>query len=202
MPKATATRYNAEISAGSLMPLESKRIAALLLSQPDEAAWRHAIEVQNILQKKTPSTARRQARLIRKHLMTLEPQAWEMIATRENEVANQLLLAASVLHSRLLGDFLRIVYAQRQRGLEEALAPNSWHDFLIEIAHHDAAVAAWSDSTKAKLFQVIVRILTEAKFLADAKTLRITPQALHPDVARYLRDHHDPYVLECLERTP
>ncbi len=86
----------------------------------------------NILQKKTRSTARRQARLIRKHLMTLEPQAWETIATRENEVANQLLLAASIQHSRLLGDFLRIVYAQRQRGLEEALAPNSWQDFLID----------------------------------------------------------------------
>ena len=59
MLQATRTRYNAEISAGSLMPLESKRVAALLLTKPDEAAWLDAIEVQNILQKKTPATARR-----------------------------------------------------------------------------------------------------------------------------------------------
>jgi len=201
MLQATRTRYNAEISAGSLMPLESKRVAALLLAKPDEAAWLDAIEVQNILQKKTPATARRQATLIRKRLMTLAPQAWEMIATRESEVANQLLLAASIKHSQLLGDFLRIVYAQRQRGLEEALSANSWHDFLTEIAHHDTAVAGWSESTKAKLFQVIVRILAEAKFLENARSMRITPQALHPDVSRFLRKHHDTYVLECLERT-
>ena len=64
--------YNAEILAGSLLLLESKRIAALLLGQPDEAAWVHAIEIENILQKKTPATARRQARLIRRRLSTLD----------------------------------------------------------------------------------------------------------------------------------
>ena len=63
------------------MPLESRRIAALLLAQPDEAAWRHAIEIDNILQKKAPATARRQATLIRKRLMTLDAQGWPSAAT-------------------------------------------------------------------------------------------------------------------------
>jgi hypothetical protein len=75
-------QYNAEISAGSLMATESRRVAALLLTKPDEAAWLNAIEVQNILQKKTPATARRQATLIRKRLVTLDAQAWGMIASR------------------------------------------------------------------------------------------------------------------------
>ncbi len=201
MHQAIRFHYNAEISAGSLMPLESKRVAALLLNNPDAAQWLDAIETQNILQKKTPATARRQATLIRKRLMTLDPQAWEMIVKRESEVANQLLLAASIKHSQLLGDFLRGVYAQSQRGLEEALSPHDWHDFLLEIAHHDSAVAGWSESTKAKLFQVIIRILVEAKFLKDARSMQMTPQTLHPDVRSYLRKHSETYVLECLERT-
>jgi len=37
------------------MPLESRRIAAFLLTEPDDGAWRHAIEVENILQKNTPA---------------------------------------------------------------------------------------------------------------------------------------------------
>ena len=105
------TRYKAEIAAGSLMPTESRRIAALLLTHPDEATWQHAIEVLNILPKKTPATARRQARLIRQRLATLDDTAWIMIAERESEVVTQLLLAASVKHSQLLGDFMRCVYA-------------------------------------------------------------------------------------------
>jgi len=195
------TPFNAEISAGSLLPLESRRIARLMLSLPDEAAWQHAIEVENILQKKTVATARRQATLLRKRLTTLDAQAWQMITERESEVVNQLLLASAVKHSQLLGDFMLRVYAHRQRRLEPALAPNDWQDFLAECAHHDAKVADWSDSTKAKLFQVIVRILAEAKYLESARSMKLTPQSLHPDVRGYLGTRHETYVLKCLDRT-
>jgi hypothetical protein len=41
--------YNAEISAGSLLPAQSRRVASLLLSNPDDAAWRHAIETESSL---------------------------------------------------------------------------------------------------------------------------------------------------------
>ena len=114
------SRYNAEISAGSLMPLESRRIAALLQTNPSEAAWIQAVEIDNILQKRTPATARRQARLIKRRLTTLDPEAWKLIVERDSEVSMQLLLAASVKHSQLLGDFLLNVYAHRQRRLELA----------------------------------------------------------------------------------
>ena len=55
------------------------------------------------------------ATLIRKRLMTLDAQGWQMICERESEVHIQLLLAAAVQHSALLGDFMRNVYARRQR---------------------------------------------------------------------------------------
>ena len=57
--------YNAEISAGSLMLPESRRVAKLLLGHPTKEAWLEALKRDNILQKKSPATARRQARLIR-----------------------------------------------------------------------------------------------------------------------------------------
>ncbi len=194
------TQYNAEISAGSLLPLESRRIATLLLSGPDSSEWLHAIETENILQKKAPATARRQARLLRRRLTTLDATAWKMTAERESEVVIQLLLAAAVKHSQLLGDFMLTVYADRQRRLEPALRRSDWQDFLAECAHHDAAVASWTDSTRAKLFQVIVRILVEARYLENVRSMKLTPQSLHPDVRRYLSAHDEIYVLDCLER--
>jgi len=184
------------------MPLESRRIAGLLLTRPDDAAWRQAIEVENILQKNTPATARRMATLIRKRLMTLDAQGWQMICERESEVHLQLLLAAAVQHSALLGDFMRNVYARRQRQLEPTLARQDWPDFLAECAQHDLAVARWAKSTRTKLFEVIVRVLVEAKYLENARTLRLTPRSLHPDVRHYLSARHATYVLECLERAP
>lgn len=123
-----------------------------------------------------------------------------MMTGRKSEVVTQLLLASAVKHSQLLGDFMLRVYAERQRRLEPALASIDWQDFLAECAHHDAAVAGWSDSTKAKLFQVIVRILAEAKYLESARSMKLTPRSLHPDVRRYLSTHDETYVLDCLER--
>lgn len=194
--------YNAEISAGSLMPLESKRVAALLLSQPDDAAWVHAVEVENILQKKTPATARRQATLLRKRLLNLDEQAWTMVVERESEVTHQLLLAGAIKHSRLLGDFILNVYVAHQKGMEPAIAALDWQDFLAACAHQDPAVAAWSDSTKTKLFQVIIRILAEARYLETARTMKLSPRSLHPAVRRYLLERNEAYVLDCLERAP
>lgn len=107
-----------------------------------------------------------------------------MIAERESDVVNQLLLTAAVKHSQLLGDFIGKAYADCQRRLDPALSVPDWQNYLSDCAHHDPAVLGWSASTKAKLFQVIVRILAETKYLETARSMRLTPQSLHPDVRR------------------
>ena len=197
-----AAQYHADITTGSLMPLESRRIAALLLTEPDAAAWCQAIETDNLLQKNTLATARRQAALIRKRLLLLDAPGWQMICERESEVQLQLLLAAAALHSALLSDFLRNVYAMRQHRLEPALAAQDWPDFLADCAHHNPAVANWTAATRAKLREVIVRILVEAKYLDNARHMKLTPQSLHPDVRRYLAARYAPSFIDCLERAP
>ena len=107
------------------MPLESRRIAAFLLTHPDDTAWRRALIEDNLLQKKAPATALRQASLIRNRLNTLDETAWDMIAHREQEVAIQLLLVAAIRHSQLLSDFINDVYKDLSDStltLEEQLA--------------------------------------------------------------------------------
>lgn len=192
--------YNAELSAGSLMPLESRRIAALLLTHPTPEQWEIALKSDNLLQKKTMATARRQARLIRNRLDTVDDAGLELIANGNQEVAMQMLLVAAIKHSQLLGDFLRTVYWERLRGLESNLAAKDWETFLIECNHRDEAVSSWSDSTKAKLFQVLVRVLAEAKYLESTRSMKLTPQSVHPDVVRYLKARDDSRLLALLEQ--
>ena len=182
------------------MPLESRRIAAFLLTHPDDNAWRRALIEDNLLQKKAPATALRQASLIRKRLNSLDAIAWDMIANREQEVAIQLLLVAAVRHSQLLADFIRGVYIDHQRRLNLALCSGDWEGFFTECAHRDSSVTQWSASTQAKLFQVILRILKEAKYLESTRSMKLTPQSLHPDVLGYLAAHNDSSLVELLER--
>lgn len=190
--------YHAEISAGSLMPAESRKIAQLLLAQPTPAQWDAAIQDENILQK-SAATARRQAHLIRKRLETLDAKGWECVAYGDTELCVQTLLAAAIRHSRLLGDFLRDVYAQHLRQLERHLSRHSWDAFLADCEKKDPAVGGWADSTRTKLFEVIVRILVEAKYLDSSRTRTLTPPLLHPQVSRHLLTLGDRQTLRWMD---
>lgn len=178
---------------------ESRKIAALLLTDPTEMEWEHALKIENILQKKTPATAFRQARLIRKRLLTLDREAWQLIIRGELEIATQLLLAAACKHSRLLEDFLREVYARQLQRMELILNRHLWDAFWVECAHRDAGIESWSASTRAKLFEVIVRVLVEAKYLDSSRKLNMTPPGLHPTVIAFLKHQGDFEVLSAME---
>jgi len=191
-------RYNAEISAGSLLLPESRRIARLLLQHPTQEQWDVALKDQNLLQKK-PATVRRQARLIRNRLDKLDDEGLKLIADSEGEIAAQMLLVAAIRHSRLLADFLRDVYGQDLRKLEKNLSHRQWESFLEERARLDDAVEGWTASTRDKLFQVIVRILAEAKYLDSTRRMGLTPPLLHPTVISYLKRAGDSEALTCME---
>jgi len=193
------SRYNAEISAGSLMLSESRKIADLLLMHPTEQEWVHALKVDNILQKNAPSTAYRQAQLIRKRLVDLDEEGWKLISSGEMEVAIQLLMVAAMKHSRLLEDFLRDVYSKQLRRMELVLNIHLWDAFWVECTHRDQEIENWSITTKEKLFQVIIRILVEAKYLDTSRKMKMTPHGLHPTVASYLNRHGELDILSAMK---
>ena len=190
--------YNAEISAGSLMLPESRRIARLLLTGPSAEQWDEALKGENLLQKK-PATARRQARLIRNRLETLDDAGLQLVAEGDGELCSQVLLAAAARHSLLLSDFLRDVYCADLRRLERNLNHRQWDGFLVECEHRDPAVGTWAASTRAKLFQVIVRILVESKYLDSARRMGLTPPLLHPRARAYLNHLGDATTLARIE---
>ncbi len=195
---AALSRYNAQISAGSLLLPESRRIARLLLGHPTPAQWDAALKGENLLQKK-PSTARRQARLIRNRLETLDDAGLKLIAEGDGELSSQVLLAAALRHSLLLSDFMRDVYGAHLRQLERTLSRTSWDAFLAECEHRDPAPGAWTASTRGKLFEVIVRILAEAKYLDSTRHLGLTRPMLHPKTRAYLKRLGDTDTLARME---
>ena len=183
------------------MLLESKRIASLLLKNPDDAAWKKAIEAENILQKDTVGTAIRQSKLIKKRLLTIDVEGWKLIIKKDNEVTLQILFAAAIKQNKLLGDFMRNVYARRQKQMEPDICAANWEDFLADCAHHDPSVANWNENTKRKIINGIARILIEAKYLIDRKSMKLSPRDLHPVVRQYLVERNEIFLLDCLERT-
>ena len=171
----------------------------LLLDGVAGAAWDHALRVENVLQKSSPATAVRQARLIRLRLESIDPSVWSAIRDGNKETATQLLFAAALEHSELLKDFLREVVADHVRRFEDTLSVNAWEPFLHDCAARDPAVATWSDSTRKKLLQVIVRILAEAKYLESTRSCRLLHPHLHPAVRKALVDAGEGRLVSMME---
>ena len=197
--KYVLKQYQADLSAGSLMLRESRIIARLLLQHPDDLAWSRALRVDNVLQKSSPATAVRQARLIRLRMETIDPSVWVLIRDGDKETASQLLFAAALKHSELLKDFLREIVADHVRRLERVLSVKAWEPFLHDCAARDPAVDTWSDSTRKKLLQVIIRILAEARYLESTRSLRLLQPHLHPTVRQILQDVGDGELLKFME---
>lgn len=193
--------YNGEIVAGSLLIPESREIAGLLLNEASEEAWYKAVIIDNILQKRSPASAKRQARLIRNRLSLMGPDHWTLVKDGNAEVTAQALLAASIKHSRLLGDFMADVCRQHWLAFNRTLSKQDWRDFLEACTLVDSAIGKWSATTTSKLRQVVFRILAEAGYMDGTRTLNLQSVSIAPEVRQYLENHSEAYVLQCMACT-
>lgn len=178
---------------------ESRIVARLLMDQTNDREWEQAIRVDNVLQKSSPATAIRQARLIRFRLESISPSLWPLVADGDKEVAMQALFAAALKHSDLLSDFVREVVADHVRRLEMTLSPREWEQFLAGCQARDPAVGTWSESTRRKLLQVVLRILAEARCLESTRSLRLLQPHIHPAVTKRLKDAGQQRLLALME---
>lgn len=191
--------YNANLVKASLKLEESRVIASLLLHCVDEEQWRKAILVDNVLQKRSPSTASTFAVFIRQRLALMTPELWELVRDGTNAVATQAVLAATIKHSRLVGDFLDLTVRDRLRLFKSNLTRKDWEEYIEGCEARDPHVANWTPGVVIKLRQNVFRILDEAGFLADTRTMALQRLEIVPEVTHYLEEKGERYVLRCIQ---
>lgn len=83
-------RYRANFTKGGVMVPESRIIADLLLQGVDAAGWKQAFEGQNVLHKRSPTTASTKAALIRSRLQTMSEGQWQLVRDGSSPMAKSL----------------------------------------------------------------------------------------------------------------
>jgi hypothetical protein len=193
------TRYKANITAGALLIIESRKVAQLLLENVDKLHWKESIENQNILQKRSPASAKRIAALIRSRLELMDAGLWTLIANGDSIVATHATFAAAIKHCTLLGDYLDIVVRGQFRILEEKLSRRLWDDYIIQCQQRDPLMDDFSPSTANKMRSNIHKILVEAGYLKNSRTLILQRVEIVKEVIRYLQSRNENYVLKCIQ---
>ena len=147
------TLYKGDIVAGSLLIPESRTIAALLKDTASAEKWHQAIVIDNVLQRRSPDTARRQARLIRNRLETMPASFLNLILNSSYEVTKQALLEAAIKQSILLGDFLEQVVRENWRIFKKTLDNQDWEEYFNLCLQKEPQIENWSESTCKKMRQ-------------------------------------------------
>jgi hypothetical protein len=194
--------YKADLTAGSLKVVESRVIARLLLQQADDDVWKAALGTDNLLQARSPATARRLARLIRNRLETMSPELWKLVKGGSSTVATHACLAAAVKHSALLADFLELVVKEQYRIFGDKLTYQMWDDFIADCQNRDAELPEWSESTIQRLRSSVFQILQQAGYIDNTKSLRLQTVHIAGEVVKYLEKNDESSVLRCIQVTP
>ncbi|MFP4088528.1 MAG: DUF1819 family protein [Desulfobacteraceae bacterium] len=195
-------RYRADITAGSLKVPESRIIADLLLQGIDKQAWAEAILAKNVLQARSPETARRLTRLIRGRLETMDAELWRFVRDGTGEVATHAVLAAAVKHSPLLGDFLDLVVRDHYRRFSKTLSSKCWEDYLTDCKGRDPEMPVWNESTRKRLRSTVFQVLAQAGYIQDTRSKRLQTVHIAAQVLAYLERHNEDYVLRCIQVAP
>jgi hypothetical protein len=195
----TQGRYKANFTKGGLMVPESRTVADLLLQGVDAPGWKQAIEVDNVLAKRSPTTASTKAALIRARLQTMTEDLWRLVRDGSRPVATHAVFAATVKYSPLFGDFLDLVVRDLYRRFEETLLPRYWDRYLEDCRSRDPGMPHWTSATQDKLRTRVFGMMTEAGYLSDSRHRLLKPVRVSPEVVRYLKDSGEDYALRCME---
>ena len=192
-------KYDSDLTGGSLMVRESRIIAELMLNNATSEEWDQAIRVDNLLQKRSPASAKRNAQAIRKRLERLEPEFWRALHDGDEELATQVAFCAALERNLLLVEFIESVVKDAYQTHSENLEVFQWADFLEECSNRDSAILDWSESTKKKMGQVVIRMLAEMGYIESTRNMKLQHVLIRPEVRVMLEDSYRQRIKNCME---
>lgn len=192
-------KYLGDLIGGSLMITEAQLIAELLLSDPSKEQWDEAIVEQNILQKRSPASAKRNAATIKKRIANLGNKFLSALVNANHEEAAQLMMAATLMNSPLLADFMRTVVMDAKRMYRENIDMKDWEYFWEDKCRIYPDFADMSEASTYKIAQVAFKVMTDGGFLESTKTKVLTNIYITPDVRDLLVEMDRDDIIQAME---
>ncbi|MFU8781116.1 MAG: DUF1819 family protein [Kiritimatiellia bacterium] len=190
--------YSGNLTGGSLLVRESRIVARMLVAgdSPDDIQSR--IMDQNLFQNDSAATTRKYCRLIFSRFSHVTPEQLHIVACGSDESAALMLLAVVLKTYPIVRDFVDEVLCDKARSFDTHLEKKDWTRFLEQRETIDPDVKRWTESSRKKIGQVIIRMLSEAGLLSDTRHMQIQFPNVPFDVSDSLLQAVDASVLECL----
>jgi hypothetical protein len=185
MPGKKSSNYNLSFTAASLRPELARVVAEAYLAERDWDAVKHRILSGNALQCRTASSAIRLERELRQRLETLTEGQITLLARATAEDRAAIAWLAVCKHARIAFDFAARVLRDKLGAHDSTLRHSDYEAFIEHEAVAHPELAKLTTSSKNKIRQVLLRMLSEAGLLQDGEALGVIQRpALSPAVVR------------------
>lgn len=191
--------YKGDLLGGALLIRENKKLAPYILNESNESELKHAIEIENILEKRSVSSAKRNATAIKKRLRSLPIQVLELLVDADYELASQICLVSVLKQNRLLGDFMYIILKEHYQLGREDIEKHTFMSFVNEQSREHPDDINFNETSLKKISQVVFLILAESGYISDTKTRKLQNVIIRPELKSLLEQENEQYVLSCME---
>jgi hypothetical protein len=172
------TTYAFSFVAGALFVPETMAVARQLQAVRDWKLVTAAARAENLLRQRTDASTRRLLREIRYRLDELSPAELDFLVAADPRDQRLLLFVAVCRRYRFIREFTVEVLCLKAQSAENQLYPGDIVRFIDDRATVSPEVEKLTDISRAKVRQVILRILAESGLMdstASRKLLRPMP---------------------------
>ena len=188
--------YNTALVREQFLFYETRTTAKLLVEGLDKDTAVDRIVSGNLFQYPTEKSIKRIAQACIHRLEAMQDDSLiTAIATRPSDVAKQICLYAMMRRYRLMWDFMLTVIGDKYKKLDSTFGRMDLNIFFMRLREQDDWVATWSDTTIAKIRQVMTKALVENEYLDSANADHLNPVLISPLLENAIREAGQEIVL-------
>lgn len=183
-----ASPYNAVLTREQFLFYETRTTAKLICDGlSNEQVIDHIVK-ENLFQYPTERMVKRMGCTCLQRLEALEDRCLiEAVAKQPSDVSKQICLYAMMRQYRLVWDFMLTVIGNKYKLLDTSFGKIDLNTFFWQLQEQDDWVATWSDTTVAKLKQVLKKLLVENEYLDSVNADHINPVLISPLLENSIR---------------
>lgn len=189
-------KYNGGLTREQFLFYEIRVLAGLLNDGLSEEEAVQKIADENLFQFPTERMLKSIAKTCLARIHALDNvQLAAGLAEEPFDVAKQINLYAIMRQNRIVWDFMTKVIGEKYRTQDLFYEKKDLNIFFNDLNEQAEETASWSESTVAKIKQVLTRFLVECDYLDTARSKHLNNVCLAPELELGIRANGDTEVL-------
>lgn len=184
--------YSGSLTREQFLFYETRIVASLLCNGDSREEIYDQIKQENLFQFPTERMIRSMTNICLKRMDALESKELiHLISDSSTDVAKQIVLYAIMRENGIVYDFMTDVIGEKYRTQQMHFSHKDINIFFDSLQDQYPAAENWTESTRAKLRQVLTKFLAECGYLDTVRSEKLNPVYLYPELEEEIRQLGD-----------